>query len=348
MTSQRTDSSESPITVRSRRIDLELRHTFRLARGASDSRQNLLLELEQDGLVGLGEAAPIARYGQDWKSAAAAVDQMVTRLGQLSQLEAYRHAVPSVAEKGQPAAQAALDMAVWDLAGKRLGVPIWRLLGLDRDRVPATSFTLGLDDPETMVRKTREVSGFRSLKVKLGGPDDRGAIEAVRSVSDLPLRIDANEGWTLKEARTNIQWLAKLGVELIEQPLPAEDLAGHKELRRTSPVPIFADESVSVAADIPRIAESFDGINIKLMKCGGLGEALRMIATARAHGLKIMLGCMVESSLATTAAAQLSPLVDYADLDGSFLVSNDPFVGARLEDGCLRPPDGPGLGVTPC
>jgi len=351
LTSQRTNSSASPITVRSRRVDLELRHTFRLARGASDSRQNLLLELEHDGLVGLGEAAPIARYGQDWKSAAAAVDQMATRLGQLSQLsqlEAYRNAVPSVAVKGQPAAQAALDMAVWDLAGKRLGAPIWRLLGLDRDRVPATSFTLGLDDPETMVSKTREVSGFRSLKVKLGGPDDRAAIEAVRSVTDLPLRIDANEGWTLKQARANIEWLARLGVELVEQPLPAEDLAGHQELRRSSPVPIFADESVSVAADIPRLAESFDGINIKLMKCGGLGEALRMIATARAHGLKIMLGCMVESSLAITAAAQLSPLVDYADLDGCFLVSNDPFLGARLEDGCLRPPDGPGLGVTPC
>jgi len=341
----RTDSRKLPITVRSRRIDLELRHTFRLARGASDSRQNLIVELEQDGLVGLGEAAPIARYEQDWKSAAAAVDVMVARL---DDLEAYREAVPRVGVAGQPAAQAALDMAVWDLAGKRLGAPIWRLLGLDRDRVPATSFTLGLDDPAAMVRKVREVSGFRSLKVKLGGPDDRAAIEAVRSVTDLPLRIDANEGWTLKEAHANIEWLAKLGVELVEQPLPAEDLAGHKELRRFSPVPIFADESVSVAADIPRIAESFDGINIKLMKCGGLAEALRMIATAKAHNLKVMLGCMVESSLATTAAAQISPLVDYTDLDGSFLVSNDPFVGARLEDGCLRPPNASGLGVTPC
>ena len=351
LTRHRTDSSESPITVRSRRIDLELRHTFRLARGAFDSRRNLVVELEQDGLVGLGEAAPIARYAQDWRSAAEAVDEMAARLGQLSQvsqLDAFRDAVPGVAVTGQPAGQAALDMAVWDLAGKRLGAPIWRLLGLDRDRVPPTSFTLGLDDPATMVRKVGEVSGFRSLKVKLGGPDDRAAIEAVRSVSDLPLRVDANEGWTLKEARANIQWLAELGVELVEQPLPAEDLAGSKELRRSSPLPIFADESVSVAADIPRIAESFDGINIKLMKCGSLGEALRMIATARAHGLKIMLGCMVESSLAITAAAQLSPLVDHADLDGCFLVSNDPFVGARLVGGCLRPPDGPGLGVTPC
>lgn len=345
MNLQTTHSTGSPITVRCRQIELQLRHTFRLSRGASDSRRNVIVELEQDGLVGCGEAAPIARYDQDWKSATVAIEQMAKRLEGLG---AYQDAVPRVAVTGQSAAQAALDMAVWDLAGKRLGAPIWRLLGLDRERAPATSFTIGLDDPETMIAKTREAAGFRSLKIKLGGPDDRAALEAVRSVTDVPLRIDANEGWNLREARANLEWLAQLGVELVEQPLPADDLAGYRELRRNSPVPIFADESVAVAADIPRIADSFDGINIKLMKCGGLAEALRMIATARAHGLKIMLGCMIESSVATTAAAQISPLVDFADLDGSLLVSNDPFVGAQLENGCLRPPDGPGLGVAPC
>lgn len=339
---QRTDS---PIAVRSRLVDLELRHTFRLSRGASDTRRNVIVEVEQDGFVGLGEAAPIARYAQDWQSASAAIEMMARSLEDLG---AYRDAVARVAVPGQRAAEAALDMAVWDLAGKRLGAPIWRLLGLDLDSVPATSFTIGLDDPATMIAKTLEATGFRALKVKLGGPNDRAAIEAVRSVTDLPLRIDANEGWTLAQARANLAWLAELGVELVEQPMPADDLAGHKELRRASPLPIFADESIARAADIPRLADSFDGINIKLMKCGGLAEALRMIATARAHGLQVMLGCMIESSVATSAAAQISPLVDYADLDGSLLVSNDPFVGAKLENGCLRPSDEPGLGVAPC
>lgn len=339
----RTESESSAITVRCRRFELRLKNTFRLSRGATDSRLNLLIELEHDGLIGMGEAAPLTRYRQDWKSAATAVEEMV---GRLDDIDAYRDAVPQVAVSGQPAAQAGLDMTVWDLAGKRLGAPLWRLLGLDREAVPATSFTLGLeDDSQALEQRVREASGFRTLKVKLGGPDDQRALETVRAATGLPIRVDPNEGWTLEQAKASLEWLSDLGVELIEQPLPADDLEGHRELRRVSPLPLFADESVATASDIPRIAESFDGINIKLMKCGGLGEALNMIATARAHGLSVMLGCMVETSLAITAAAHLSPLVDFADLDGSLLISNDPFVGARLVGGRLLPPDGPGLGV---
>ena len=184
------------------------------------------------------------------------------------------------------------------------------------------------------------------FKVKMGSKDDQRVLETVRSVTDRPVRVDANEGWTLEDALSRLDWLQKMGVELVEQPLPAEQLEESAELRRQSPLPLFADESVHRAADIPRLAEAFDGINIKLMKCGGLGEALRMIHVARAHGMKIMLGCMVESSMAITAAAHLAPLVDYVDLDGNLLVDNDPFIGATIEDGRLVLPDGPGLGVS--
>jgi L-alanine-DL-glutamate epimerase-like enolase superfamily enzyme len=269
---------------------------------------------------------------------------MVERLGdpRAFEMAATRAAIP-----GQPAAEAAIDMALRDLAGKRLGIPLYELLGLDPRDAPPTSFTIGMDRPEVMAERVAAAAEFEILKIKLGGDEDRAILEAVRSSTDRPIRVDANEGWTLDDARSRLEWLAEMGVELVEQPLPAEQLAETRALRRLSPVPLFADESVHRAADIPRLAEAFDGINIKLMKCGGLGEALRMIAVARAHGMRIMLGCMVESSLAVTAAAHLSPLVDHADLDGNLLVANDPFVGVRVEAGRLVLPEAPGLGVRP-
>lgn len=325
-------------------LDLRLRHTFRLARGATDGRRNVIVELEHDGLVGLGEAAPIARYGQDAESAARAVDAMAGRLGDP---RAFASAAARAAVPGERAAEAAVDMALHDLAGKRLGAPLYELLGLDPRAAPVTSFTIGLDAPAAMARKAREAEGYEVLKIKLGTADDRAIVEAIRGVTGRPLRVDANEGWTLAEARERLAWLAEMGVELVEQPLPASQLAETRELRRSSPLPLFADESVHTAADVPRLAGAFDGINVKLMKCGGLGEALRMIAVARAHGLKVMLGCMIESSLAITAAAHLSPLVDYADLDGHLLITDDPFVGATVEGGRLVLPKGPGLGVLP-
>ncbi len=331
------------IRLRHRRIDLHLRHTFRLARGATDSRRNVIVELEHDGIVGLGEAAPIARYGQDSATAAGAVEHMVPRLGDPSVFES----AAAVAVPGQPAATAAVDMALRDLAGKRLGAPLYQLMGIDPRRTPVTSLTIGMDTPEVVAKKAGEASGFEVLKVKMGDDDDRAMLEAVRDVTDRPLRVDANEGWTLSDAMERLEWLEGLGVELVEQPLPAGRLEDMRELRRHSPLPLIADESLHVAADIPRLAGAFDGINIKLMKCGGIGEALRMIAVARAHGMKIMLGCMIESSLAITAAAHLSPLVDYADLDGNLLITDDPFVGATIESGRLVLPETPGLGVEP-
>lgn len=334
------------LTLRHRPYTLALRHTFRLARGDSDERYNLFVELEHDGLIGRGEAAPIPRYAQDQASAAAAVETMVARWNrQRFDPRRFEGAVARVAVAGQPAAAAALDMALYDLAGKRLGVPLHELLGLDPAGAAITSLTLGMDDAETLARKVAEADAFPVLKVKMGTADDRAVIEAVRAVTDKPLWVDANEGWTLDGARARLPWLAERGVELVEQPLPAGKLAEMRALRADSPLPLIADESVGTLADIPRLAGAFDGINIKLMKCGGPGEALKMIAAARAHGLQVMLGCMVESSLAVTAAAQLSPLVDYADLDGNLLVANDPFTGVTVKQGRLRLPTDPGLGV---
>jgi L-alanine-DL-glutamate epimerase-like enolase superfamily enzyme len=329
--------------VRHAPLDLRLRHTFRIARGASDTRRNLLVEVEEDGLMGRGEAAPIRRYGEDHDSAAAAVEAMAPRLSdpRLFAVAAARAAVP-----GQSSAEAAVDMALYDLAAQRMGVPVHALLGLDPRDTPLTSFTIGLDTPEVVERKVKEAADYPILKVKMGTAEDRQVLEVVRAASNARLRVDANEGWTPDDALERLEWLHRLGVELVEQPLPAAMLEETRALRKRSPIPFFADESVHRAADIPALAGAFDGVNIKLMKCGGLSEALRMIATARAHGLKVMLGCMIESSLGITAAAHLSPLVDTADLDGNLLLESDPFAGATVKAGRLVLPEAPGLGVT--
>ena len=330
------------ISVTHHRLALELRHTFRLARGSSDMRSNLIVEIEHDGLIGLGEAAPLAHYDQDWRSAAAAVEKMIDRI---DDPRAFDRAARESAVRGQPAAEAAVDMALRDLAGKRLGAPYYRMLGIDPSTMPPTSFTIGMDTPEIVEQKVREAEGFEILKVKMGSDDDRDVLDTVRRVTERPIRVDANEGWTLDEAQSRLEWLEEMGVELVEQPLPADQLEESAELKRTSPLPLIADESIHRAADIPRLAEAFDGINIKLMKCGGLGEALRMIHAARAHGMQVMLGCMVESSLAITAAAHLAPLVDFVDLDGHLLITNDPFSGVTFESGRLALSERPGLGV---
>ena len=331
-------------SIRHRALELHLRHAFRTARGGSATRTNVLLEAEHDGMVGLGEAAPILRYGQNIESAARALEVMAANMGDA---RAYSVAAARAAVPGEAAAEAAFDMALHDLAGRRLGAPLYEVLGLDPKATPQTSFTIGLDTPEVVVRKVREAADYPILKVKMGSDDDRAVLTAVRDTTDRPIRVDANEGWTPAEALARLEWLHSMGVELVEQPLPAAMIAETRELRRHSPLPFYADESVHRAADIPPLAGAFDGINIKLMKCGGIGEALRMIAVARAHGMKVMLGCMIESSISITAAAHISPLVDTADLDGNLLLDHDPFVGCRVEGGKLILPDGPGLGVTP-
>lgn len=257
----------------------------------------------------------------------------------------FAQAARRAAVTGQASAEAAVDMALFDLAGQRLGVPLYDLLGHRPAPTPETSFTIGMDRPEVVVQKVREAGAFAVLKVKMGSDDDREVLQAVRDTTRQRLRVDANEGWTFAGATERLEWLHRLGVEFVEQPLPADRLEETRELRKRSPLPFIADESVHRASDIPRLLGAFDGINIKLMKCGGLGEALRMIAVARAHGMTVMLGCMIESSVAITAAAHLSPLVDFADLDGNLLVDDDPYEGVVLRDGRWMLPSRPGLGV---
>jgi len=247
---------------------------------------------------------------------------------------------------GSAAARAAVDVAFHDLAGKKLGVPLHRMLGLSPKKTPLTSFTIGIDSLDVVRKKTREAAEYPVLKVKLGAGNDIEIVRTIREETDALIRVDANAGWTLDEALRIVPQLAELGVELVEQPLPAGDFHCLRSLRSQVDLPIFADESVITSTDVPRLAGCIDGVNIKLMKTGGIREAVRLIHTARAYGMMVMLGCMIETSVAISAAAQLSPLVDFADLDGNLLISNDPYTGVRVDQGRLVLPEAPGIGIT--
>ncbi len=324
--------------------ELRLRTPFRLSRGSSVSRTNTIFEIAADGEIGRGEAAPIARYGESAASAAAALGTMAARLDDPA---AFAEAGRRCAVPGERAAEAAFDAALHDLAGRKLGVPVRELLGFGARPLPPTSWTIGLDPVDEALAKVREASAFDVLKLKMGADGDLDLLRAVRDSTDRAIRVDANEGWTFDGALARLPELAKLGVEFVEQPLPEADLEATRELRRRSPLPFVADENVHDAADIPKLVGAFDGINLKLAKCGGIAPALEVIAVARAHGLKILLGCMIESSLGIAAALAVAPLVDWLDLDGHLLIENDPFRGLGFRDGRLVPSDRPGLGVDP-
>ncbi len=326
---------------------LTLRETWTIARNSSTRKTNVLVRLEDGGIEGLGEAAPNVRYGEDWQSVIAAIDAATPHLE--AGAARYSEIIDRVAAAapGAPAARAAIDMALHDLAGRREGIPVWRLLGADPARMPVTSYSIGIDTPAVTQAKVRAAGSFAVLKVKAGLGDDRARIEAIREVTDRPLIVDANEGWKEPAAALEmIRWLAGMGVRLVEQPLPAADREGARWLRERSPLPIFADEAVLSGPDLDALAGAYDGVNIKLQKAGGLRAARRMIERARTLGLQVMLGCMIESSLGITAAAHLAPLCDHADLDGHLLLDGDPFRGAGLDGSRLVLPDGPGLGVA--
>jgi len=332
---------------------LNLRHTWTIARGSSDFKEYAYVEISQNGVAGRGEGACNIRYQETLESIQATIEKArpLVEKADLWRFYDLGKAIQKV-EDQQMAAKTAIDMAVIDWVTKNLNVPLYRFLGLDKNKTPLTSFSIGIDKPEVMQEKIREAEIYPILKIKVGTPDDEKIMSAVRVVTDKPLFVDANEGWKSKEeALEKIHWLAKNRVVLLEQPMPAAMHEEQKWLRQRCAelkinLPIIADEAVKQAADIPKLADAYDGINIKLMKAGGIQEALRMITLARCLNLKILLGCMIESSLGITAAAHLSPLVDWADLDGNLLISNDPFVGVRVENGKLILPDGPGLGVT--
>ena len=326
--------------LHARPVTLRLAETFVISRGAEDEAEVVEVEIVHGDVSGFGEAAPIERYDESARSALAwlehvelgddpfALDEIVGRL-----------------PPGEQAARAAVDAALHDLQGKLTRLPVHRLLGLRRAG-PPTSWTVWLGDPDDMARRAARAAerGFRRLKLKLGGRDglDAERVAAVRAATDVPLQVDVNEAWTLKEA---LDVLPRIEVQYCEQPLPGGDPAG-PELKRRSPVPIYVDEDCHTLGDVAACAERAHGVNIKLAKSGGIREAVRMVHAARALGLGVMLGCMVESGLGIAAGAHLSSLMDHVDLDGNLLLADDPWPGVRFADGVQLPGDEPGLGVA--
>jgi L-Ala-D/L-Glu epimerase len=326
---------------------LKLRHTWTTVMSSSDYRDTLHLKFTSGGITGRGEGAPIVRYHEDAQSARAAVESVRGLLTSADPWR-YRKIMDQVSARvpGQYAAKAAIDIALMDWVGQKAGLPLYRFLGLDPRDTPVTTFSIGIDTPEVTRQKTREAAEYPVLKIKVGLATDEATIEAVRSVTRKPLRVDANEGWKDKEeAVRKINWLEKQGVEFVEQPMPASMIEETRWVRGRVHIPILADESCLHPEDIPRLAGAFDGINVKLDKAGGMLAGLRMIEIARSLKMKVQLGCMISSSVTVTAAAHLTPLVDYADLDGNLLIANDPYIGVKVEKGKLVLPDRPGLGL---
>jgi L-Ala-D/L-Glu epimerase / N-acetyl-D-glutamate racemase len=327
-------------------LELRTKHPFIIARGGQSDYRTVWVRLKDgDGNEGWGEAAPTKFYGETTETVLSALDTYGTHLpDDPFDLEEAERRWEELLHRN-PAARAALSSALHDLVGKRLGVPLYRLWGLDPAKAPRSTFTIGIDQPEKMRAKVREAEQYPILKIKLGTDRDVEILRTIRDTTDREIRVDANCGWTLKQTVRMLPVLEEFGVTVLEQPLPPDQLDGLGEIRRRADIPVIADESCETAADIPPLVGKVDGINIKLAKCGSLREAIRMIAIARAHGMTVMVGCMIESSIGITAAAHLTPLVDIVDLDGAALLADDPFVGATIDGGQVSLPAGPGLGV---
>ena len=327
-------------------LELRTKHPFIIARGGQSDYQTIWVRLRDgDGHEGWGEAAPTKFYGETPESVLSALNLYACEMpdNPFDLEETERRWATKL--RRNPAARSALSAALHDLVGKRLGVPVYRLWGLDPAKAPMSTFTIGLDTPEQLRAKVLEAAQYPILKIKLGTDRDIEILRTIRDSTDKEIRVDANCGWTVKRAIAMLPVLAEFGVTVLEQPLPPSELDGLAEITRRASIPVIADESCETAVDIPRLVGKVDGINIKVAKCGSLREALRMIAVARAHGMMVMVGCMIESSLGITAAAHFTPLVDIVDLDGAALLANDPFQGASIDGGRVTLPDGPGLGV---
>ena len=328
-------------------MDLVTTFEFRIAVGASHGHANTLVRLEHEGIEGIGEASPSHYYGENRPLVEAALATLAPCLGDdpmaLDAIERRMHD----ALRGNGAARAAIDMALHDWIGKKLGLPVWKLLGIDPSRTPLSCVTLGMASPEEMDRKLATVMDFPMLKIKRGAPGDVDNLRRIRERYRGRIRVDANTAWRPADAVRVLNEIAPLGIDLAEQPVAREDLDGLRWVRERSPIPVYADESCHRLGDIANLVGRVDGVNLKLMKTGGIREMLRIIHAARSHGLGVMLGSMVESSLALSAAAQLAPLADYLDLDGHWLLKADPFRGAPGERGRITLSDRPGLGVVP-
>lgn len=328
--------------------ELKLRHVFTVATYSRTTTPDVQVEITYDGVTGYGEASMPQYLGQTVQSVTAFLQKVdLSQFNDPFQLEDILAYVDSLST-GDTAAKAAVDIALHDLVGKLLGAPWYKIWGLNKDKAPSTTFTIGIDTADVVKQKTRECANqFNILKVKLGRENDKEMIETIRSVTDLPIAVDINQGWKDKEkAIDEIFWLKEHGIVMVEQPMPKELRDDIAWLTEKSPLPIFADEAIQRLKDIKNVAGAYSGINIKLMKCTGMHEAWKMLNYARAIGMKVMVGCMTETSCAVSAAAQLSPAVDFADLDGNLLISNDRFKGMEVVKGKITLPDRPGIGVV--
>lgn len=327
--------------------ELKLKHVFTVSSFSRSTTPDVQVRIDYDGYTGYGEASMPPYLGQTVESVCSflkkvdleqfpdpfCIDDILTYIDSLSD--------------GDSAAKAAVDIALHDLVGKIIGAPWHRMLGLNPEKTPNTTYTIGIDTDEMVKLKTREVAGqFKILKVKLGTPRDREMIRAIREVSDLPIAVDVNQGWkNKKKALDEIFWLKEQGIVMVEQPMPKEMPDANAWLTEKSPLPTFADEAIQRLKDIPAVKGAYTGINIKLMKCTGMREAWKMMNYARVEGMKVMIGCMTETSCAIAAAAQLSPAVDFADLDGNLLIANDIFRGTTVVDGKITLNQLPGIGI---
>jgi L-alanine-DL-glutamate epimerase-like enolase superfamily enzyme len=319
-------------------LELPLKHPFTIARGSERVARTLVYRLRWNGIDALGESAPSLRYAES-------VQTIQAHFAQRPLAAASPYPIDAILDARPPAARCGLDLALHDAIGKDVDRPLWQLLGLDPARTPITSFTIGIAPIDRMVEWIREIGPHPVVKVKLGAGAEVETLEAIRSVYRGTIRIDANEGWTPEQAVRLLRELERFEVELCEQPIPAGEPAKLRYVRERTRIPIVADEDAREARDLPALIGCVDGVNVKLVKCGGIRGALAMIHTARALGMRVMLGCMVESAICTTAAAQLSPLADWADLDGPHLTASDPFAGLAYECGRIVLPTRPGLGV---
>lgn len=326
--------------------DLQLKHTFTVSGFSRNTTPVVLTEIEHEGIIGYGEASMPPYLGESQES----VINFLNKVNLYQFKDPFRvneilDYVASISEDNR-AAKASIDIALHDLLGKIINQPLYKLWGLSAEKTPMTSYTIGIDKPDVVIQKTKEASQYKVLKVKLGGDNDKEMINSIRSVTDVPLYIDANQGWKDKyQALDMIHWLNTKGIEFIEQPMPKSQMDDMAWLTEKSPLPTIADEAFQRLDDVLRLKDVYSGINIKLMKSTGLREAQKMITVARALDMKVMIGCMTETSCAVSAAAQLSPLVDWADLDGNLLISNDVFEGIKIVEGKVKLTDLPGIGV---
>lgn len=346
-TQARAHGHSGPLKLRFYAYTLELKDVFTIATSSRTTTPTMMVELTGDGITGYGEASMPPYLGESQQTAAAFLGKIdMSRYPDPFLVQDILADVDALAD-GNRAAKAAFDIALHDWLGKKMGQPWHRIWGLDPKKTPVTSFTIGIDKPDVVRRKTQEADIYKVLKVKLGRDNDKQMIETIRSVTDKPIRVDVNQGWQDRShALSMCQWLADRGVEFVEQPMPKEAIDDLTWLSEHSPLPIVADEAITRLADVRKAYGVYNGINVKLMKCTGMREAYAMVTLARSLGMKVMLGCMTETSCAISAAAQLSPLADWADLDGAVLISNDLFAGATIVDGKVTLTDQPGIGAS--